>query len=286
MSQRLIILGCAITYCLCFPLISVDAKLLGYWAFNSKKDLGVDSSPNRNHGEAKGNGTAEWIAKGKVGGGLKLKDGWLEIPHDDSLNVKDQITLMCWAQFSGEGDPFGGTGRDQSLVWKNGPFATNKRFWTSYALRVWRRHTKFGSFGFDANLAGGRSAVADPDFPDAGDADKVWYHIAGVADGTEIRIYTDGKEKKAVAQRGEFQATDLPLTIGYDLRPGLLAGREYFYGIIDEVVIVDTALTEAQINGAMDLGNKGKSLEGFNPIFAVEPEGKLATQWGEIKARK
>ena len=51
-------------------------------------------------------------------------------------------------------------------------------------------------------------------------------------------------------------------------------------------MIVDTALTEAQINAAMDLGNRGKSLEGFNPIFAVEPEGKLATQWGEIKAGK
>ncbi len=285
MSRRLIVLSGAIIYCLCFPLMVVDAKVLGYWAFNSKNELGEDSGPFRNDGEVKGEGTAEWIAKGKVGGGLKLSNGWLEVPHDDSLNVKDQITLMCWAQFSGDGDPFGGTGRDQSLVWKNGPFAVNKRFWTSYALRVWRRHTNFGSFGFDANLVGGRSAVADPDFPDPGDAGKTWYHIAGVADGTEIRIYTDGEEKKAVAQRGEFQSTDLPLTIGYDLRPDLLAGREFFLGIIDEVVIVDKALTEAQIKGAKDLGEKGKSLEGYNPIFAVESEGKLATQWGVIKAR-
>lgn len=286
MSRRPIFLGCVMTYCLCFSVISVDAKLLGYWAFNTKNALGEDSGPLGNDGEVKGGGTAEWNAKGKVGGGLKLSNGWLEVPHDDSLNVKDQITLMCWVQFSGDGDPFGATGRDQSLVWKNGPFAMDKRFWTSYALRVWRRHTGFGSFGFDANLAGGRSAAADPDFPDPGDADKTWYHIAGVADGTEVRIYTDGKQKKASRQRGEFQATDLPLTIGYDLRPGLLAGREFFLGIIDEVVIVDKALTEAEIQEAMQLGEKGKSLEGFNPIFAVEPEGKLATQWGEIKARK
>ena len=286
MSRRLIILGCAIIYCLCFPVITVDAKALGYWAFNTKNELGEDSSPFGNDGEVKGAGSAEWIAKGKVGGGLKLSNGWLEVPHDDSLNVKDQITLMCWVQFSGDGDPFGATGRDQSLVWKNGPFATNKRFWTSYALRVWRRHTKFGSFGIDANMTEGRSAAADPDFPDPGDADKTWYHVAGVADGAQVRIYTDGKEKKASAQRGEFQATDLPLTIGFDLRPGLLAGREFFLGIIDEVVIVDKALTEAEINAAMELGNRGKSLEGFNPVFAVEPEGKLATQWGEIKARR
>ena len=286
MSRRLIILGCVIIYCLCFPVIAVDAKALGYWAFNTKNELGEDSSPFGNDGEVKGDGSAEWIAKGKVGGGLKLSNGWLEVPHDDSLNVKDQITLMCWVQFSGDGDPFGATGRDQSLVWKNGPFATDKRFWTSYALRVWRRHTKFGSFGFDANMTEGRSAAADPDFPDPGDADKTWYHVAGVADGTEVRIYTDGKQKKAAPQRGEFQATDLPLTIGYDLRPGLLAGREFLLGIIDEVVIVDKALTEGEINAAMELGENGKSLEGFNPVFAVEPEGKLATRWAEIKARK
>ena len=286
MSRRLIILGCVITCCLCFPLMTVDAKVLGYWAFNSKNELGKDSGPFRNDGVVKGAGSAEWIAKGKVGGGLKLSNGWLEVPHDESLNVKDQITMMCWVQFSGDGDPFGATGRDQSLVWKNGPFGTNKRFWTSYALRVWRRHTKFGSFGFDANMTEGRSAAADPDFPDPGDAGKTWYHIAGVADGAEVRIYTDGKQKKASPQRGEFQATDLPLTIGYDLRPGLLAGREFLLGIIDEVVIVDKALTEAQINGAMELGENGKSLEGYNPVFAVEPQGKLATQWGEIKARK
>ena len=286
MSRRLIILGSVVIYCLCSSLMTVDAKVLGYWAFNSKKELGKDSGPLGNDGEVKGEGTAEWIAKGKVGGGLKLANGWLEVPHDDSLNVKDQITLMCWVQFSGDGDPFGDTGRDQSLVWKNGPFATNKRFWTSYALRVWRRHTKFGSFGFDANLAGGRSAAADPDFPDVGDAGKTWYHIAGVADGTEIRVYTNGKQKKSAAQRGEFQSTDLPLTIGYDLRPGLLGGREFLLGIIDEVVIVDKALTEAQIKGAMELGEKGKSLEGFNPIFVVEPKSKLATQWARIKARK
>jgi hypothetical protein len=83
MSRRLIILSGVIIYCLCFPLTAVDAKALGYWAFNSKKDLGVDSGPFGNDGEVKGAGTAEWIAKGKVGGGLKLKSGWLEVPHDD-----------------------------------------------------------------------------------------------------------------------------------------------------------------------------------------------------------
>ena len=270
---------------LCWSTMNADAKVRGYWAFNSKKDVGKDSGPFSNNGELKGQGTAEWNAKGKVGGGLQLDNGWLEVPHDDSLNLKDQVTLMCWVKFSNPGDFAEGGGREQSLIWKYGPFETNKRFWTSYALRVWRPKSEFGSFGFDANMTEGRSAAVDKKFPAQGDIEKNWYHIAAVADGTEIRVYTNGKETGKGPQRGEFQASDLPLTIGHDLRP-ILAHHAFVRGIMDEVVVADKALTEAEIKEAMELGEKGKSIEGFNPIFAVEPEDKLATQWGTIKAQK
>ena len=251
----------------------------------AKNELGRDSSPNRNDGEIKGVGSAEWIAKGKVGGGLNLNNAWLEVPHDDSLNLKDQATLMCWVKFANPGDFAAGGGREQSLIWKYAPFETNKRFWTSYALRVWRPKSNFGSFGFDANMTKGRSAAVDPKFPEQADIEGEWFHIAAVADGTEIRVYTNGKETGKGPQRGLFQDSDLPLTIGHDLRP-ILAHHAFVNGIMDEVVVADKALTAAEIKTAMELGEKGKSIEEFNPIFAVEPESKLATQWGAIKARK
>ena len=265
--------------------INTDAKVLGYWAFKNKNDIGKDSSPNRNHGELKGEGSAEWIAKGKVGGGIKFDgNSWLEVPHDNSLNAKDQITLMCWVKFGNAGD-FTGDGREQSLIWKYGPFETNKRFWASYALRVWRPKSQFGSFGFDANMTKGRSAAVDKKFPEVDDLEKKWFHIAATADGTEIRAYTNGKETGKGPQRGEFQASDLPLTIGHDLRP-ILRHHAFVNGIMDEVVVADKALTAAEIKEAMDLGDRGKPIEGYNPIFAVEPEDKLATLWGAIKAQK
>lgn len=265
----------------CF-IMNADARVLGYWTFDDKNDLGEDLSPFRNDGEIKGNGSAEWVAKGKVGGGLSLNDAWLEVPHDDSLNLKDQVTLMCWVKFNNPGD-FTGDGREQSLIWKYGPFETNKRFWTSYALRVWRPKSKFGSFGFDANMTEGRSAAVDKKFPEQADIENDWFHIAATADGTEIRVYTNGKETAKGPQRGLFQASDLPLTIGHDLRP-ILAHHAFVNGIMDEVLVADKALTAAELKDAMELGEKGKPLEGYNPIFAVEPESKLATQWGAIKA--
>ena len=55
---------------------------------------------------------------------------------------------------------------------------------------------------------------------------------------------------------------------------------------MDEVVILDHALTAGQIKAVMDLGEKGKSLESFQPVFGVEPQGKLAVKWSEIKMAK
>ena len=280
-------LGLGILLCYLFSsfLIHAEAKLLGYWSFDDRNKLGQDLSPNRNDGAPKGG--AKWAEKGKVGGALLLveaEDSYLEVPHDNSLNLKDQMTLMCWVKFTNPGD-FEGLGREQSLIWKNAPFQTNKRFWASYALRLFRREFKAG-FAFDANMTDGRTVTADEDQPKVDE----WLHAAAIADGVQVKVYANGLEKVAVQQRGEFQSTELPLTIGVDLRnPKAGAVRRdqlgFLAGVMDEVVILDHALTAGQIQEAMKLGEAGQSLEEFQPVFAVELQGKLATQWGEIKAK-
>ena len=280
-------LGLGILLCYLFNsfLIHLDAKLLGYWSFDDKDNLGKDLSPNRNGGELKGG--AKWTEKGKVGGALLLveaEDSYLEVPHDNSLNLKDQMTLMCWVKFTNPGD-FEGLGREQSLIWKNAPFQTNKRFWASYALRLFRREFKAG-FAFDANMTKGRTVTADEDQPKVDE----WLHATVVADGAQVKVYANGVEKTSVEQRGEFQPTELPLTIGVDLRnPKAGAARRdqlgFLAGVMDEVVILNHALTAGQIREAMKLGEAGQSLEEFQPVFAVESRSKLAIKWAEIKAK-
>ena len=284
MSRRFIIFGGVLIFLLGSFLIDVDAKLLGYWTFDVKANAHRDSSPNSNHGDFKGG--AGWTPKGKVAGGVILEEGadsYFEVPHDNSLNATDQVTLMCWVKFTRPD-----FGRDQSLVWKNAPFKdSNKRFWASYALRTFREGFKLGGFAFDANTEGGRTAAVDPDFLVAND----WYHVAGVADGKEVRVYTNGKEKIVKEQRGAFRPTDFPLTIGHDLRdPDAGKVRRdqlgYVQGVMDEVVVLSHALTAAQVKEAKELGDRGKSLDKYAPVAAVEPTGKIAVKWGEIKARR
>ena len=263
----------------------VDAKVLGYWAFDDKDKLGKDSSGLENHGEPKK--AAAHDVKGKVGGALKL-DGtsWLEVPHDDSLNAKDQITLMCWANFD---PPALGESSEVSLIYKNGPFILegdqkDRRFWTSYSLAKLRPRKKLGSFIFEAQMTEGRAFTApgDKDHPEANE----WYHIAATADGTKVRLYTNGVEKASADQKGEFKPSEQVLTIGFDLRipPDRGGSKPYHFGLLDEVIILDKAITQDQVKEAMELGEKRKSLENFQLLFDVDPQGKLAVKWGELKA--
>ena len=283
MSRQFIIFGGVLIFLLGSFLIDADAKLLGYWTFDVKANAQKDASPNNNHGQFKGG--AAWTPKGKAGGGVIFDEGadsYFEVPHDNSLNVTDQVTLMCWVKFTANH-----FNRDQSLIWKNAPFATDKRFWASYSLRTFREGFKLGGFALDANTADGRTVAVDPDFLEVGP----WYHVAAVADGTEVKIYTDGKEKAVAQQRGPFRPTDFPLTIGFDLRDPE-AGKVrrdqlgYVQGVMDEVVVLSHALTAAEVREAKDLGDRGKSLDNYAPVAAVEPTGKIAVKWGEIKARR
>ena len=87
--------------------------------------------------------------------------------------------------------------------------------------------------------------------------DEIWFHFAAVADGKRIRLYVNGKEKVSKRQGSDrqpepFTNSEEPLTIGTGLD-----------GTIDEVMILDRALTEDEIKEAMELGKRRESLDRF-----------------------
>ena len=51
-------------------------------------------------------------------------------------------------------------------------------------------------------------------------------------------------------------------------------------GIMDEVVVLSHALTAQQVKEAKELGDRGKSLDKYTPVAAVEPTGKIAVKMG------
>ena len=55
----------------------------------------IDHSQYRNHDTLVGN---PQLADGKFGKALKFNgvSGWVEVPHDDSLTVDENVTVMAW----------------------------------------------------------------------------------------------------------------------------------------------------------------------------------------------
>ena len=85
---------------------------------------------------------------------------------------------------------------------------------------------------FDVHLDG---AYISPQADDELAKDR-WYHIAGVFDGKQARLYVDGKLKQSLDASGERTVNELPLFIGADPDRYGNPTRE-FAGMIDEVRI-------------------------------------------------
>jgi len=241
-------------------------QLVGYWKFDDKNNLGKDSSSYGNHGDNAGD--VDWDTNGKFGGALKIDGvGWIQVESSKSLEMTEQVSLVCWARFDKIVDKY------QRPIFKNGPDETN---FASYSIALMRSGYLTGSFFFDAITDKGRAPNASPTAPEQGK----WIHVAGVYDGKEMRIYINGKFdvgepgdgfKNPQKQSGKIIVSKEPLTLGSEL---IWKTAEY-HGLLDEVAIFNVALTEDDVPKIMN--------EGVESFMAVLPVDKLASVWGIIK---
>jgi hypothetical protein len=70
------------------------------------------------------------------------------------------------------------------------------------------------------------------------------YHLAGVYDGDQLRLYIDGKPVNNVRVEGAIKFEGDPVTIGADTTPG--GEVNTMRGWVDEVRISDTARYKAE----------------------------------------
>jgi hypothetical protein len=105
-------------------------------------------------------------------------------------------------------------------------------------------------------------------------ADGEWHHVAhSVIPGEVAHTYVDGVQNledfdlsaKGSIEPFEGRELDLGVSFRFD--------TEYFPGQLDEIVIINYALSEAEVNEIM-----------ATPLTAVELTGKATATWGAIKA--
>lgn len=72
-----------------------------------------------------------------------------------------------------------------------------------------------------------------------------WRHVVGTFDGTELRVYVDGKLETTRVTPGAPTFNREPLVVGAK-RNGIAA--DAFIGALDEVAFFDRALTQAEVS--------------------------------------
>lgn len=222
--------------------------LVLYLPFNEGSgNIAGDLSSEGNDGTING---AAWIEDGRIGSALSFEVGnYVEIAHSASLSITDEITIMAWSNMR-----VGASG-EMAIVSK-GTWAVND---LPYELTVTPGGVIYWQFYNDA----GRDTCS-PSSPPVNE----WHHIAATYDGAIFKCYVDGALGEEGAYAGTMPENTASVTIGKRSK----AADCYFNGIIDEVVIFNRALSEGEVNEAM---------EGISA--AIEPSGKITATWGSIK---
>jgi len=131
----------------------------------------------------------------------------------------------------------------------------------------------FATFTPDTKIALGTSTLVV----------ATWYHIAGVYDGSELRVYCDGIEEGSASSTANFSSTTAPVRIGAG--SGGSGDEEPVDGDIGHCSIWDTALSGSEIaslaNGISPLKiRKNNNLLFYAPINGQDPEYDVVGQVG------
>ncbi len=148
------------------------------------------------------------------------------VPNTPALNPATPFTVECWAwKASGSGYPLGAM---SSIYYTGG---AERAGWLIYDNDANWQFRLGDMAGYVATAQGGTATL------------ETWYHLAGVFDGSNARLYVNGVEVASVAVSRPPQANpSLPLDIG-----SASAFSRHFSGVIDEAAVYPTALSAAEI---------------------------------------
>lgn len=235
-----LILTCILTINPAIAAINTE-NITALWLFDEGEGTtATDSSGNGNDGTIHG---ATWV-DGKFGQALEFNgtDNWVEVPHSQTVSFEAGTSFSLTVHF--KGTKVGG-----SLAGKNYEDKTQAVPW--YMLWNGGADNKVTFFLRDSASQNSRP-ISTTEI-----GDNEWHFIAGVADADagKASLWIDGvKEAEA----------DFDTNSGYGTSEGVFhIGRHfdrYSAGIIDEVVLFNTALSEADLQHLPQLKLKEKSL--------------------------
>lgn len=184
------------------------------------------------------------FAAGRVAQAFQLNGttAWVEVPDAAPLRITGPITIDAWI------NPVATGGRVVDKITAGSG--------DGYLLDTWGGVIRF--------LFDGQSLSGSTPLPTG-----AWSHVAGVYDGTQMRVYLNGALDGTLATTAAIPANALPLRIG-----AASDGGSLFNGLVDEVEVLNRALTQTEIQAIVAAGSAGKCKEA--PVVAVP----AVSRWG------
>jgi hypothetical protein len=210
-------------------------ELVGWWKLDETSGTtAADSSGKGNNGTLQGAGA--WVA-GHLGGAWQGtgSDAYIQIPHSDSLNIANAVTVAVWLNLAGSTNyqivEKGGT---DGNAWK---FSYGFRTETSRQLRA-----QWDNVGFYTGTAGVVPL-------------STWTNVAITFDPAggpnNWKWYVNGVVTNQTTWAGPLRTNTNAMVLGRD---NYGSGRWYFNGMMDDLRIYNEALTADMIALAMTGG--------------------------------
>jgi hypothetical protein len=200
-------------------------------------------------------GTNTARVAGKTGNGLQFNgtDSGVNLGQTASIHGTIDFTIGAWIKTSGTSDAFIVGQRDGQ--WQGWQTYYRFRMLADGRLRFQINNRHEGGNQF--NLL--TSATVN---------DGQWHYVVAQREGDAGRIYIDGVEAASGSGSVKWLNGDIATAIGYNLRDN----NNYFDGVIDDLRIIDQAITPAQMSAIMN--NQGPT------VAEVEVNGGEAQRSG------
>ncbi len=194
-------------------------SLVGWWTFDSiSGSTVIDSSGRGNSGTKQGDARVD--VNGRMGDAMAFDGAGDYISRDSpaGLNITNNVSVSVWIKKI-----------------TNGPYdllAGYTDVGTANGYRLWSSPNKvlFSINGYNTNPATYNYV-----------ADNIWHHVVGINNGTHNMIYLDGVLGNITNTTSQINYSNVYLGMGYG------TGWSYFNGSIDDVMIFNRALTQAEI---------------------------------------
>jgi hypothetical protein len=209
--------------------------LVLHYSFDRRDRPAQDESGRRADGQVEG---ATWTGEGRRGGGMRF-DGRSARVTTPILDVTNDVTWSAWilpyswpelensiVQVMGI--------RSRSWVWNS----CNTAIYFGYWGHIPGSHLSLGFLVQEQADTGVGIAYSLPAPPTL----KEWHHVAGTIGAGGRMLYLDGERVASGDSTARFAAAAAMIIGANDNGP-----QRFFNGVIDEVMVFDRALSEAEI---------------------------------------